>query len=282
MNADIALLISDVDGTLVNHDKVLPGEAIAAASALREAGIAFTLTSARPPFGMRKVVEALGVTLPIGGFNGGLLVDTNGDVLERHPIDPEIAREAVKIVQECGLDVWVYTETDWIVSDLNGPVVARESWIIDMDAHERPVTDADLDATYKIVGVSEDREKLAAAQHKLTARFGNRVSASSSSTHFVDITHPDANKGAVVHALSKRLNIPTARIATIGDMANDVLMFEQSGFSIAMGNATPEVQATANVVTETNENNGWAAAVTRYLLPSAPHKVPAHDVETST
>jgi len=281
--ADIDLLLSDVDGTLVTSNKVLSGEAIAAAKNLGEAGIAFTLTSARPPFGMRHVVAALGVTLPIAGFNGGLIVDAKGNVLERYPIDATIAREAVQVILDCGLDWWVYTETDWIVSDIDGPVVSRESWIIDMDAHQRPLTDADLDGAYKIVGVSDDKDKIAEVQKRLDDRFGDRVSATSSSTHFVDITHPQANKGAVVHALSARLNVPVSRIATIGDMANDVLMFAQSGFSIAMGNATPEVQAKANVVTETNENNGFAAAVQRYLLSPAPINAAAHlhDVETS-
>ncbi|WP_420382086.1 Cof-type HAD-IIB family hydrolase [Novosphingobium sp.] len=280
---DIGLLLSDVDGTLVSNNKVLTAQAIAAAKSLGAAGIGFALTSARPPFGMRHVVAALGVTLPIAGFNGGLIVDSDGTVLERYPIDPQIAREAVKVVQDCGLDLWVYTETDWIVSDVHGPITAREAWIIDMDAHARPLTDADLDAAYKIVGVSNDHDKLTTVQERLTERFGDKVSATSSSTHFVDITHPRANKGAVVHFLADRLNIPATRIATIGDMANDVLMFEQSGFAIAMGNATPEVQARADVVTDTNEANGWATAVRRYLLPSAPDSAPgaAHQVETS-
>jgi len=267
---EISLLVSDVDGTLVTNDKVLTPEAVAAAKSLGKAGIGLTLTSARPPFGMRMLVAPLGLKLPLAGFNGGLIVDPSFNVLERYPIDPRTARDVVQMVQDCGLDLWVYTETDWVVSDLDGQSVAREAWSIDMVPHARPLTNADLDTAYKIVGVSEDHDKIAGAHERITARFGDRVSATSSATHFVDITHPRANKGAVVHALADRLGTSQSRIATIGDMANDVLMFEQSGFSIAMGNATPEVQAKANVVTETNEHNGFAAAVERYLLPSAP------------
>jgi Cof subfamily protein (haloacid dehalogenase superfamily) len=215
------------------------------------------------------LIEPLGLKLPLAGFNGGLIVDPDFKVLERHPIDAKIAREAVQMVQDSGMDLWVYTETDWVVTDLDGTHVARESWIIEMEPHVRPLTDADLDAAYKIVAVSADPAKVAAAHDQITAAFGDKVSATSSSAMFVDITHPRANKGAVVHALAERLNLTPARIATIGDMANDVLMFVESGFSIAMGNATPEVQAKANVVTETNENNGFANAVQRYLLPSA-------------
>jgi hydroxymethylpyrimidine pyrophosphatase-like HAD family hydrolase len=80
------------------------------------------------------------------------------------------------------------------------------------------------------------------------------------------VTHPDANKGAVVERLAQYLKVPTTRIATIGDQANDVPMFEHGGMSIAMGNATPEVQAEADFVTTSNDDEGFAKAVERFLL----------------
>ena len=83
------------------------------------------------------------------------------------------------------------------------------------------------------------------------------------------MTHPQANKGTVVETLSKLLNIPPAQIATMGDMPNDVLMFRKSGFSIAMGNASDEVKAQASAVTDSNENEGFAKAVRKFVLRSA-------------
>jgi hydroxymethylpyrimidine pyrophosphatase-like HAD family hydrolase len=71
----------------------------------------------------------------------------------------------------------------------------------------------------------------------------------------------------VVTTLSKVLNIPTAEIATIGDMPNDVLMFRVSGFSIAMGNASDEVKAQAKAVTDSNEAEGFAKAIEK-LVPA--------------
>ena len=68
--------------------------------------------------------------------------------------------------------------------------------------------------------------------------------------------------------MAKRLNISPEQIATIGDMPNDVLMFRQSGFSVAMGNASDEVKAQASAVTDSNENDGFANAVRRLLLQS--------------
>jgi len=83
------------------------------------------------------------------------------------------------------------------------------------------------------------------------------------------VTHPDANKGTVVTTLSKLLSVPTGEIATIGDMPNDVLMFRNSGLSIAMGNASQEVQAQADVVTASYDDEGFAKAVERFVLRRA-------------
>ncbi len=263
---DIGLLVSDVDGTLVTRDKVLTPAAVAAVQDLAAAGIGFTLTSARPPQGMRMLIDPLNLQLPLAGFNGGLIVDCAFNVLESYPIDPRVAQDGARLMQEAGLDLWVYTDDEWIVSAADGPHVGREAWIIKLDPIARPCTPGDFQRAFKIVGVSDDHDKIVAAGKLAATHLGNAVSATSSEPAFLDITHPQANKGAVVQALSRRLELPTARIATIGDMANDVLMFAQSGLSIAMGNAKPDVQAKASVVTASNEQDGFAKAVRDFIL----------------
>jgi hydroxymethylpyrimidine pyrophosphatase-like HAD family hydrolase len=95
---------------------------------------------------------------------------------------------------------------------------------------------------------------------------GTTASVARSEAHFLDVTNPQANKGAVVGRLSKLLDISTDQIATIGDMPNDVSMFRKSGLSIAMGNASDEVKTMANEVTDTNENDGFAKAVREFVL----------------
>jgi hydroxymethylpyrimidine pyrophosphatase-like HAD family hydrolase len=98
---------------------------------------------------------------------------------------------------------------------------------------------------------------------------GERASAERSQPYYLDVTHPQANKGTVVITLSKLLNIPPEQIATMGDMPNDVLMFRKSGFSIAMGDASDEVKEQASAVTDTNEIEGFAKAVRKFVLRSA-------------
>ena len=265
---DIRLLLSDVDGTLVTHDKVLTEGARAAAVGLRQAGIGLALTSARPPGGMRMLIAPLDLQLPLAGFNGGLIVDAELKVLESHPIDPKAAREAVRLLGDNGLDIWVYTETAWFVTAQDGPHVAREAWIIKMQPEAAAVADSDLSRAFKIVGVCDDHAKVAAAEALIQEKLDGAASATRSAPYFLDITHPNATKGFVARSLTRRLGLQPRQVATIGDMPNDVLMFAESGFSIAMGNASDEVKARASAVTDTNEDDGFAKAVHRFLLRS--------------
>jgi hydroxymethylpyrimidine pyrophosphatase-like HAD family hydrolase len=130
-------------------------------------------------------------------------------------------------------------------------------------------TDAHLTHAVKIVGISDDRDLVAACEKAVQKALGEKASAARSQPYYLDVTHPQANKGAVVATLSRLLNIPPDQIATIGDMPNDVLMFRKSGFSIAMGNASDEVKAQASAVTDSNANDGFAKAVRKFILPSA-------------
>jgi hypothetical protein len=114
--------------------------------------------------------------------------------------------------------------------------------------------------------VSDDHEVMARCVTEVQRQLGQHVSAALSQPYYLDVTHPKANKGEVVGALSALLAIPSAQIATIGDMPNDVLMFKQSGLSIAMGNASADVQRAATFVTTSNTEEGFALAMERFVL----------------
>jgi len=118
--------------------------------------------------------------------------------------------------------------------------------------------------------VSDDPRAIAAAASAAQDRFGDHLSVASSQPYYLDVTHPKANKGAVLLDLSVRYSIQPEQIATIGDMPNDMLMFAKSGLSIAMGNAERDVQQAANFVTTSNAEEGFSNAVERFILPRAP------------
>jgi len=264
---DIRLLLADVDGTLVTQDKALTAAAKDVARDLRRAGVALAITSGRPPRGMSMLIEPLALDGAIAGFNGGVLVNPDLSVVESHTLDPTAARQALTLILDHGLDAWVYTEDAWLIRDRQAPHVAREAWTVKFDAEVvASFTDRHLAGAVKIVGVSDDLELVAACEKAAQDTLGDRASAARSQPYYLDVTHPQANKGAVVATLSRLLDIRPEQIATIGDMPNDVLMFRKSGFSIAMGNASDDVKAQASAVTDTNENDGFAKAVRQFVL----------------
>jgi hydroxymethylpyrimidine pyrophosphatase-like HAD family hydrolase len=120
----------------------------------------------------------------------------------------------------------------------------------------------------KIVGVSDDRDRMQRCEADAQAAFGRRASAARSQPYYLDITNMDANKGAVADYLSRALGMPASEIATIGDQPNDVLMFKRSGFSIAMGNASDQVKSQANATTDSCNEEGFAKAMERFVLGS--------------
>ncbi len=263
----IRLVLADVDGTLVTQEKILTDGAQAAARDLQRAGIALAITSGRPPRGMSMLIEPLALRTAVAGFNGGVLVNPDLSVIERRALDPATARQALSLILDRKLDAWVYTESEWLIRDPKAAHVAREAWTVKFDAQVVPAfTDAHLAQAVKIVGISDDLDLVAECEKTAQRTLGDRASAARSQPYYLDVTHPLANKGEVVASLSRRLNIPPAEIATMGDMPNDVLMFRKSGFSIAMGNSSAEVKAQASAVTDTNENEGFAKAVRTLIL----------------
>lgn len=263
----IRMVIADVDGTLVTQEKVLTQRAAEAVSRLREAGIQFTVTSGRPPLGMAMLIDPLKLTQPLAAFNGGVLIKPDlKTVVDQKFLPLGVPEKVIVAIENHGLDVWLYTDTEWFVHDPNAPHVAREQWTVKFPPTVVKTFAGLLGRVAKIVGVSDDVERVAKCEKDVQQAGGSHISAARSQPYYLDVTHPQANKGEVVLSLSRLLNIPAAEIATLGDMPNDVLMFQKSGVSIAMGNASPEVQAAATYVTSTNEDEGFAKAIDKFIL----------------
>jgi Cof subfamily protein (haloacid dehalogenase superfamily) len=262
----IRLVIADVDGTLLTPGKALTDRAMGAVRKLHGAGIAFAITSGRPPRGMSMLLEPLELTTPIAAFNGGMLVNPDLSPIEERILPMALVGPLIEALERQGLDVWIYRGADWFVRDVQAPHVDREQRTVGFAPGVVANFDRLHDGVVKIVGIGDDLPLVARTEAGVREQFGDHASAARSQPYYLDVTHPDANKGTVVRRLSELLAIPAVSIATLGDMPNDVLMFALSGLSIAMGNASPEVQRAARRVTSSNEDEGFARAIERYVL----------------
>ncbi len=268
-NLRVRLVVADVDGTLVTQDKILTPRAIEAVKKLHDASILFGITSGRPPRGMSMLIDPLEIAEPIAGFNGGVVVKPDLTPISKQLIPPEVAAEVMQSIVKHKLDIFLYTDRDWFVRNPNGPHVDREAWTVKFQPTVVKDFDSLTDNVVKVTGVGDDLEAVARCEKDLQDWSAGRVSAARSQPYYLDVTNPKANKGEVVGMFSQICNIPPSEIATIGDMPNDVLMFKKSGVSIAMGNASPEVQKSATFVTASNEAEGFAKAMERLLQSAA-------------
>ena len=261
----IALVVSDVDGTLLTKDKTLTDATIAVVRRLHEADIAFTIISSRPTIGMRFLVEPLGIRLPIGAFNGSAIVDPSMKAIEQHLIPVSAVQRSLELLRQFGVDIWLFTNDQWVTQNGEGEYVAHEKRTIKAD----PVVVTDfapyLARACKIVGSTSDAALLVRCEEAARSALGDEANAVRSQSYYLDVTPPGFDKGTFVQTMARRLGISTDAVATIGDMQNDVTMFKASGLSFAMGNATDDVKAHAKRVTASNQDDGFAEAMEAIL-----------------
>ena len=257
----IALVVSDVDGTLLTKDKVLTDGAKAAVRKLHDAGIGFTIVSSRPTIGMGFLIEPLAITLPIGAFNGSSIVDAKLKPIEQHLIPPAVAQRSLDVLDSFGVDIWLFSNERWYTRNPDGEYVPNEKRAIKADPTIVDDFVPHLSEACKIVGASSDPVLLRRCEAAMKEAVGTEATAVRSQTYYLDVTPPGHDKGTFVDAMIKRFGISAAEVATIGDMENDLPMFARSGVSFAMGNAADGVKQRATHVTESNERDGFARAI---------------------
>ena len=275
----IALLVSDVDGTLVTNDKRLSEANVEAGRSLAAAGVGLSLVSSRPPIGFMALRDAMRLSAPLGAFNGGTILNPDFSVIEEVLVPAGAARVSIETFAAFGLDAWLFTRDRWYVLDPDGAYVPKERMTI---AHEPSVVDS-FDPYHhvvgKLVGSSKDTKAVEACEGELRRRLGAEASAKRSQAYYLDVTPIHADKGYAVRRIAAALGVPMEQVAVIGDMDNDMPMFDVAPFRIAMGNGIGSLKAKATFVTEDNEHDGFAAAVERYILPRAAGSARRHDAE---
>jgi hypothetical protein len=261
------LVVSDVDGTLVDGKKQLTPATIAAVARLRDAGIGFTIVSARPRSGMMPIADALALDVPMGAFNGGVIWKRDGTILFEQRLDADVVAQVLALAAGAAVDIWVFAGDRWYATDGDGPHTRSER----SSSNQEPIVCADFAAfgtpIDKITLVSDDEALLRDLTAKVKAEVADdRATIVQSQAYYLDVTAPAANKGDGIARLADAFGVVLADTVAIGDQANDLAMFARAGRSIAMGQGPQAVRDAAGAVTRSNGEDGVAYAIDHMIL----------------
>lgn len=270
----IRLIVTDLDGTLLNSEHEVSPRTEEAIRAAQARGVAFTVATGKTFPSTTALIERFDIRLPVICGNGTSVHAVTGEVLYEDPISLDLAVEAVTFAVDHGMTPVVYIE-----GGLVAPV-----WDANVDelvAHHEPAPEIvpDLVAAlrnshrpHKIILMNQDLEKVSAFQKLLEARFAGRGQVLRSGlAEVVELLPCGVTKATALQVILDRTGYTADETMTFGDNCNDLAMIRMAGIGVAMGNSPPDVQDGADFVTRTNDEDGVALAVERFVLAAQPH-----------
>ena len=265
----IGLIATDIDGTLLNDQEVISPANLRAIRAAQARGAVFAIASGRFPENVYVMTREYGLSCPIIGSNGARVLDENRQVLAEHPMDGAAARQVLDKLISFGADFFLFGAEALCTSrkdllhhselDFGDRIPALGfSYLRGLDAAKRMMETK----VYKFYVC--DNVPLGPVWEALRAV--PAVDLTRSSPRNLEVMPRGVDKALGVRNLAARLGVPMERVMTLGDENNDLSMIRAAGFGIAMGNATEEVKRAAYFVTDTNDRDGLAKAIQRFVL----------------
>ncbi|MBQ6470280.1 MAG: HAD family phosphatase [Lachnospiraceae bacterium] len=272
---DIKLIALDLDGTLLNSDKVLTPRSRAALQAASEKGIWIVPATGRFYKGMPEVIRSLPFVRYVITINGAAVFDaeTGEDIYSADiPTDEAVAfyeyLDTLPVIYDGYMNGWGYMTAEMreksasfdmlpfqmiMMRDLRSSVPELKAFI--KEHHYRP---------QKMQLFTNDpalRERLLVTMAEKYPQF----SVTSSLPNNIEINSFDADKGRAILALAEKLSIPREATMAFGDGLNDVSMLRAAGVGVAMANAHPDVKAAADRLTDSCDEDGVAKVIEQLL-----------------
>ncbi len=265
----IRLIMADLDGTLLNSEHVMTPYTEQAIRLAQAAGVVFTVATGKTFPSTQAIIERFDIRVPVVCGNGTQVFAPDGTLLHDDPIPLDCALESVRLAHEYGITVVVYTRMG-LLSDVH------DANTVELVAHHEPVPEIvpDLDAAlrhaykpYKLVLMSQDHDAVAAFQAVLDREFEGRAQVLRSGLDsVVEVMPLGITKGTALEIVCRQIGVSPGEAICFGDNCNDVDMLRRAGIGVAMGHAPDDVQAQADYVTATNDEDGVGYALHRFVL----------------
>ncbi len=268
------LIAIDMDGTLLNSQNIVSKKNSEALYKAKEQGLYVILSTGRILTSALYYGQAIELGDPIIACNGAIVSSGNGDnILYDKSIEVEASKELIKLAEENHIYYHFYDRDTFYTREIKDDVVRfYDSYDDNLGDHKMNIEVLDdpvkfLDrkpSIYKFVFIDNDKEKLLDFRMKLS--YINGVEISSSWENNIEVMSSGISKGYGLKYLIDTLNIDKSQVVAIGDNENDIPMFKISGLSIAMGNGESTIKKNADIVTDTNDENGVAKAIEKHVL----------------
>ncbi len=267
----IKLIAMDVDGTLFGDDLIVSPRNLAAIQAARARGVHVTIATGRTFSATRALAATLGIDAPLICYQGAWVRDpANGTTLLHATVARPLATEVIGLARAAGQQCNVYIDDQIYVEELQ----PESAIYFHLNRRTPPIPVADLVALVrdapedptKLVLILPTEAETDATITTLQAYFGERVYVTKSHPNFAEVINPQVNKGTALAAVAAHFHLSQAETMAVGDGMNDLPMLQWAGLGVAMGQAYPEVQAAADVVTASLVEDGLAQAIERYVL----------------
>lgn len=264
----IRLVATDMDDTLLRDDWKISERTVRAVQEAQKQGIFFTFATGRMPASIRPYVQQLGLDVPVISYNGAIVQEAlSGEVLYRKVIPAETAREIVDWLLSQDINFHVYIKDQVFVEKLSdwSRQYTNATGILVEETDLQARLAVEQDGVEKII-MFDKPETMDVWENKVLQKYEGKVRTTKSKPSFLELIHPSVNKGAALSALAERLGVKREQVMAVGDSLNDIEMIRYAGLGVAMGNARKEVKEVADAVTATNQEDGVAQAIEKYVL----------------
>lgn len=265
------LLVLDVDGTLLNSEGKISKRTNGVIRKAHQTGTTIVLASGRPLHGLIPLAQELDLQNAGGyiiAYNGAEIIDAKTHkVIYDKTIDkgvfPFIEKEANKL----GVGIFTYSEDDVITNRIEDPYIQREAKINNMGIVEaKPLAEAIDFNPRKAVLVNDDENEITRLEKDFNARLDGTMNVFRTEPYFLEVVPNATDKSSGLSVLLDKLDIKVADVMAIGNGAADYSMIQLAGFGVAMGNASDSIKRCADVVTKSNDEDGVAEAIEKYIL----------------
>ena len=264
------LVAIDMDGTLLKKDKTISERTKNAIVSAREKGVTVVLATGRPIDGVSRYLEELNMYTDkdyVLTYNGALIQKTKSkESVAKIGLKGEDFHYLNNLSDKLGVHIHAFSEEKGLITPKNSKYTEVEADINNIEIHEIDMDDISNDEVMIKIMMIDEPEILSEAIDKLPKEVYDKYTVVRSAPFFLEFLNKSVNKGVGVEMLAKHLGVKKEEVMTFGDAGNDLHMIEYAGLGIAMGNAFEEVKEAANYITDTNDNDGVAKAIEKFIL----------------